>query len=247
MTDALRKYGLDRERLPRHVAIVMDGNGRWARRRGLSRIEGHRKAVKAVRETVETCVELGIEVLTLYAFSVENWARPKREIDALMRLLRRFIRQETPKLMEHRVRFRAIGRNKPLPPEVLRDIRALEKKTARNDGLTVVLAINYGSRSEIVDAVKRVASKVRAGALALRQIDEATFSDFLYTRGIRDPDLLIRTSGEQRISNFLLWQAWYAELWVTPVLWPDFRREHLIEAIKDYGRRERRFGGVGES
>jgi len=247
MTDALRKYGLDRERLPRHVAIVMDGNGRWARRRGLSRIDGHRKAVKAVRETVETCVELGIEVLTLYAFSVENWARPRREIDALMRLLRRFIRQETPKLMEHRVRFRAIGRNKPLPPEVLRDIRELEKKTARNDGLTVVLAINYGSRSEIVDAVKRVASKVRSGALALREIDEAAFSDFLYTRGLPDVDLLIRTSGEQRISNFLLWQAWYAELWVTPVLWPDFRREHLVEAIKDYGGRERRFGGVGES
>jgi undecaprenyl diphosphate synthase len=246
MTDPLRKYGLDPARLPRHIAIVMDGNGRWARRRGLSRIEGHRKAVKAVRETVETCVELGIEVLTLYAFSVENWARPRREINALMRLLRRFIRQETPKLMEHRIRFKAIGRNKPLPTEVIRDIRALERTTARNDGLIVVLAVNYGSRTEIVDAARRIASRVRRGALALREIDEETFGDFLYTRGIPDADLLIRTSGEQRVSNFLLWQAWYAELWITPVLWPDFRREHLIEAIKDYGRRERRFGGVGE-
>jgi undecaprenyl diphosphate synthase len=246
MTDPLRKYGLDPARLPRHIAIVMDGNGRWARRRGLSRIEGHRKAVKAVRETVETCVELGIEVLTLYAFSVENWARPRREINALMRLLRRFIRQETPKLMEHRIRFKAIGRNKPLPTEVIRDIRALERTTARNDGLIVVLAVNYGSRTEIVDAARRIASRVRRGALALREIDEETFGDFLYTRGIPDTDLLIRTSGEQRVSNFLLWQAWYAELWITPVLWPDFRREHLIEAIKDYGRRERRFGGVGE-
>jgi undecaprenyl diphosphate synthase len=235
MTDPLRKYGLDPARLPRHIAIVMDGNGRWARRRGLSRIEGHRKAVKAVRETVETCVELGIEVLTLYAFSVENWARPRREINALMRLLRRFIRQETPKLMEHRIRF-----------EVIRDIRALERTTARNDGLIVVLAVNYGSRTEIVDAARRIASRVRRGALALREIDEETFGNFLYTRGIPDADLLIRTSGEQRVSNFLLWQAWYAELWITPVLWPDFRREHLIEAIKDYGRRERRFGGVGE-
>jgi len=241
----LAKYGLDPDAMPRHIAIIMDGNGRWARRRRLSRIEGHRHAVKAVRETVETCAELGLECLTLYAFSVENWSRPKREIDTLMRLLRRFIREETPNLMKNRIRFRAIGRRKPLPPEVIRDLRELERKTAHNDGLTVALAVNYGSRTEIADAAKRCAAKVRRGELSLRQINDETFGDYLYTRGLPDPDLLIRTSGEHRISNFLLWQASYAEFWVTPVLWPDFRRKHLIEAIKEYGRRERRFGGVG--
>ena len=244
MKDLVEQHGLDPDAMPRHIAIVMDGNGRWARRRRLSRIEGHRKAVQAVSETVETCAELGIGYLTLYAFSIENWSRPKREVNALMRLLRRFIRQETAKIMKNRIRFRAIGRNKPLPPEVLGDMRELERKTAQNDGLTVVLAINYGGRTEIVDAVKRCASKVRCGDLALRQITAETFGEFLYTRGMPDPDLLIRTSGELRLSNFLLWQTWYTELWVTPVLWPDFRRKHLIEAIKDYGRRERRFGGV---
>ena len=247
MSDALEKHGLDRARLPRHVAIVMDGNGRWARRRGLSRIQGHRRAEKAVRDTVEACAELGIEVLTLYAFSIENWARPKREINALMRLLRRFIRQETPNLMKNRIRFRAIGRKKPLPAEVLHDLRELERKTAANEGLTVVLAVNYGGRTEIADAAKRLASKVKCGQIALRHVDETTFGEFLYTRGLPDVDLLIRTSGECRTSNFLLWQAWYAELWITPVLWPDFRRTHLIEGLKDYARRERRFGGVGES
>jgi len=244
MKSALDKHGLDPTAMPRHIAIVMDGNGRWAKRRGLSRIQGHRKAVKAVRETIEACAELGIEYLTLYAFSVENWSRPKREVDTLMRLLRRFIRDETPRIMKNRIRFKAIGRNKPMPPDVLADLRKLERKSASNDGLTVVLAVNYGGRSEIVDGVKRCASKVRDGELALRQITEESFGEFLYTRGMPDPDLLIRTSGEHRISNFLLWQTWYAELWITPVLWPDFRRKHLIEAIKDFGRRERRFGGV---
>ena len=244
MKDFLGKYGLDPDAMPRHIAIVMDGNGRWARRRHLPRIEGHRRAVKAVRETIEACVELRIEYLTLYAFSVENWSRPKREVDMLMRLLRRFIKEETPKILENRIRFRAIGRNKPLPPEVIRDMRELERKTAHNDGLTVVLAVNYGGRSEIVDAAKRCAAKVVQGKLSLRQINEESFSDFLYTRGMPDPDLLIRTSGEWRISNFLLWQTWYTELWITPVLWPDFRRKHLVEAIKEYGRRERRFGEV---
>lgn len=247
MTEAFDKYGLEPDAVPRHIAIVMDGNGRWAERRRLSRIEGHRRAVRAVRETVETCAELEIDYLTLFAFSVENWSRPKREIDALMRLLRRFIRDETPKIMKNRIRFRAIGRRKPLPPEVIRDMRALERKTAANDGLTVVLAVNYGGRTEIVDAVKRCASKVQRGTLSVGQISEKTFGDCLYTRGMPDPDLLIRTSGEYRISNFLLWQTWYTELWVTPVLWPDFRRKHLIEAIKEYGRRERRFGGVNEA
>jgi len=245
--DFFGKYGLDPAAVPRHIAIIMDGNGRWAKRRRLSRIEGHRHAAKAVRETVETCAELGVKCLTLYAFSVENWSRPKREVDTLMRLLRRFIREETPKILKNKIRFRAIGRNKPLPPEVIRDLRELERKTAQNDGLTVVLAVNYGSRSEIVDAARRCATRVRRGELSLREINETTFGDFLYTRGLPDPDLLIRTSGEYRISNFLLWQASYAELWVTPVLWPDFRRRHLIEALKEYGRRERRFGGVTSS
>jgi undecaprenyl diphosphate synthase len=244
MHDAPDTYGLEGEVLPRHVAIIMDGNGRWARRRRLSRIEGHRHAAKAVRETVETCARLGIGYLTLYAFSVENWSRPKREVDTLMRLLRRFIRDETPNRMKNNIRVRTIGRKKPLPLEVIRDLRQLERTTAANTGLTAVLAINYGSRTEIVDAAKRCAAKVRRGQIALRRITEETFGDFLYTRGIPDPDLIIRTSGEYRISNFLLWQASYAELWITPVLWPDFRRKHLIEAINEYGRRERRFGGV---
>ena len=244
MTDLVERYGLDPDAMPRHIAVVMDGNGRWARKRGLPRIEGHRRAVKAVRQTVETCGDLGIEYLTLYAFSIENWSRPKREVDALMRLLRRFIREETPKLMKNGVRFRAIGREKPLPPEVLRDMRQLERTTAANDRMTVVLAINYGARTEIADAAKALALKVKRGELSPRQIDEAAFAGALYTQGIPDPDLLIRTSGEYRISNFLLWQASYAELWVTPVLWPDFRRKHLIEAIEEFGRRERRFGGV---
>ncbi|MBN1919052.1 MAG: isoprenyl transferase [Verrucomicrobia bacterium] len=247
MQDALDKYGLDRKTLPRHIAIVMDGNGRWARRRGLSRIEGHRHAEDAVRDTVEACAELGIGTLTLYAFSIENWSRPKREVNALMRLLRRFIRKETPNLMKNRIRFRAIGRDEPLPAEVLADLRELEQKTVANEGLTVVLAVNYGGRTEIADAAKRLAARVKSGDLALRDVDEQAFADCLYTRGIPDVDLLIRTSGESRVSNFLLWQAWYAELWITPVLWPDFRRAHLIEAIKEYARRDRRFGGVGES
>ncbi len=247
MNESLAKYGLDPERMPRHIAIVMDGNGRWARTRRLSRIEGHRHAEKAVRDTVEICAELGVEYLTLFAFSVENWSRPKREVNALMRLLRRFVKQETPNLMKNNIRFKAIGRKKPLPPEVLADVRALERTTAANDGLTVVLAVNYGGRTEIVDAVKRCAAKVQRGELSVRQIDEETFGDCLYTRGMPDPDLLIRTSGEYRISNFLLWQTWYTELWVTPVLWPDFRRKHLLEAINEYARRERRFGGVNRA
>ena len=197
-----------------------------------------------MRQTVDACSELGVAYLTLYTFSIENWSRPKREVDALMRVLRRSIRDETPNMMKRRIRFRAIGRKKPLPPEVIRDMRELERKTAQNDGLTIVLAINYGGRSELVDAARRCALKVRRGELSPRQIDETSFADFLYTRGIPDPDLLIRTSGEHRISNFLLWQTSYSELWITPVLWPDFRRTHLIEAIKEYGRRERRFGGV---
>lgn len=244
MKDPFERYGLDPAVMPRHIAVVMDGNGRWAARRHLPRIEGHRNAAKAVRQTVEACSELGIAYLTLYTFSIENWSRPKREVDTLMRVLRRSIREETPNMMKRRIRFRAIGRNKPLPPEVVRDMRELERKTARNDGLTVVLAVNYGGRSEIVDAARRCAMKVQRGELTPGQINESSFGEFLYTRGMPDPDLLIRTSGEHRISNFLVWQTSYAELWITPVLWPDFRRKHLIEAIKEYGRRERRFGGV---
>jgi len=245
MKDPFQKHGLDPGLMPRHIAVIMDGNGRWAEGRHLSRIQGHRHSVKAVRETVEACGELGIEYLTLYAFSIENWSRPKKEVETLMRLLRRFIKEETPRLLKNNVRFRAIGRTKPLPQEVINDLRELERKTAHNTALTVLLAVNYGSRSEIVDGVKRCVAKVKRGTLEVGDINETTFGDFLYTRGVPDPDLLIRTSGEYRISNFLLWQLSYAELWVTPVLWPDFRRAHLIEALKEYARRDRRFGGVG--
>lgn len=230
--------------IPRHVAIIMDGNGRWAHERGLPRLEGHRRGAESVREIVRASGEWGIQFLTLYAFSAENWKRPKTEVEALMRLLEKYLKDEIPELDENNVRLRAIGRITDLPERVQKQLRKSIEATAKNTGLTLILALSYGARGEIVDATKRIAQEVRDGKLSVEQIDDDTISRRLYTAEYPDPDLLIRTSGEMRLSNFLLWQISYAELWVTKTLWPDFRRDHLLRALEDYNRRERRFGGV---
>ena len=230
------------EGLPRHVAIIMDGNGRWAQQRGLSRVQGHRKGKESVREITEAARELGIEVLTLYAFSTENWERPEREVGALMRLLRRYLRTELAKMMRHGIRLQAIGNLRRLPKEVLAELRSVEHATRANTGMIVQLAVSYGSREEIVSAARRLARGVRDGEIAPEDIDEEMLSGALMTAGLPDPDLLIRTSGEMRLSNFLLWQVAYTELYVTDTLWPDFRRPHFEAALADYRRRERRFG-----
>ncbi len=240
----LQQYGLDAAELPRHVAIIMDGNGRWARKRGLPRIQGHRAAVKSVRDIVEFSGEIGIEYLTLYAFSVENWRRPTTEVSSLMRLLRQYLVKERHRLMENMVRLICIGRMDGLPQEVQNELRETIDLTRNNRRLNVVLALNYGGRTEIVDAARACVRQGLEGNLSPEQIDEELFGRFLYTGDIPDPDLLIRTAGEYRISNFLLWQISYCEIWITPVLWPDFRREHMAEALKEFATRERRYGGV---
>jgi len=235
-------------RLPRHIAIIMDGNGRWARKRNLPRVAGHRAGVESVRATVESCARLGIEALTLYAFSVENWKRPRTEVDTLWRLLRIYIRRELPRLMENGVRVRAIGRVEALPEKARRELLAAVEATSGNGGLVVNLAINYGGRAELADAVNAVLEEARSeGTLDSLRVDEQAISRHLYTAGIPDPDLLIRTSGEMRVSNFLLWQIAYAELYVTETLWPDFTRTDLLRAILDYQSRDRRFGGLSET
>ena len=241
--DELRTRVLAQPR-PRHVAIIMDGNGRWATRRGLPRIAGHRQGVSAVRETVRTAGELGIDFLTLYAFSSENWRRPETEVSFLMTLLERTIDGELPDLQAKNVRFRVIGRAARIPAGVRRRVEKVVDETAGNTGLTLVLALNYGGRDELVDAVRRLARDVRSGAVDPEQIDESTVARALYTDGMPDPDLLIRTSGEMRVSNFLLWQIAYTELWVTPTLWPDFGVRDLCMAVADFQRRDRRFGRV---
>ncbi len=235
---------IDFLRLPRHVAVIMDGNGRWARKRGLPRVAGHRAGIAAVRDVVEASARLGIEALTLYAFSRENWQRPRGEVNALMRLLREYLARELATLQEKNVRFRAIGFVEDLPPEVRRALAETEDATARNTGMDFRIALSYGGRSEIARAARLLAGEVLAGRLRPDEIDEEAIASRLDTADLPDPDLLIRTSGELRVSNFLLWQIAYAELWVTPVLWPDFRRRHLYEAILDYQQRERRFGRV---
>jgi len=228
------------DRIPRHVAIIMDGNGRWAAQRHLPRVEGHRAGIDAVRDTVETSARLGLEVLTLYAFSVENWKRPKTEVSVLMSLLRRYLRLELDTLLQNNIRFTAIGRPNELPEDVYHELLQAEAKTSRNSGMRFNIALNYGGRAEIVDAARRaIESGVSPSAL-----DETRFSEFLYTAGQPDPDLLIRTSGEMRVSNFLLWQIAYAEIWVTDTLWPDFRCQHLLEAVVAYQKRDRRYGGI---
>ena len=235
-----------RGNLPRHIAIIMDGNGRWAKRQGLDRSEGHRAGRASVRDVVEACGQLGIEVLTLYAFSVENRNRPWREVLALMRLLRDAAREELEELMENNVRLMTMGRTDELPRTSREALRHTMERTAGNTGLILNLALNYGGRTEIVDAFRRMASEIERGELTVEQITEQCVSDHLYTAGLPDPDLFIRTSGEMRVSNFLLYQIAYTEIWVTDVLWPDFRREHLYQAIESYQGRERRFGRTSE-
>jgi undecaprenyl diphosphate synthase len=231
------------DRLPAHVAIIMDGNGRWAAQRHLPRVEGHRAGIDSVRDVVETSARLGIGVLTLYAFSVENWKRPKAEVATLMTLLKRYIRLELETLLRNNIRFRVIGRSDELAPDVQDELRVGEQRTASNTGMLFNIALNYGGRAEIVDAARRVlATKMNPADL-----DEKRFSEFLYTARQPDPDLLIRTSGEMRVSNFLLWQIAYSEIWVTETLWPDFRRRDLLEAIVAYQKRDRRYGGIKPS
>ena len=234
----------DIEKPPAHIAIIMDGNGRWATARGLPRVMGHHAGAAAVRRIVEACCELGVKALTLYAFSWENRDRPADEIHELMNLLDEFIRREAPTLMTNRVRLRAIGRLDELPADVMANLHRTIERTAAFDRMTLTLALSYGGRQEIVDAARRLAQLVSRGVLAPDRIDEAAFAQQLYAPDLPDPDLLIRTSGEQRLSNFLLWQSSYAELYVTPTLWPDFSKADLLEAIEEYERRERRFGRV---
>ncbi len=243
---AASKDTLNREKLPRHIAIIMDGNGRWAQKRGNQRIFGHRNAIAAVRDTVEAAAELGIEYLTLYAFSTENWKRPKIEVDALMALLVSTIHQETKTLQDNNIRLRAIGNIQTLPPGVQDQLQEAIQATASNTGLTLMLALSYGARWEILTAIRRISEEVRNGRLNPEEVDQICFEKYLDTAGIPDPELLIRTSGEYRISNFLLWQIAYTELYFTPTLWPDFRREHLYEAIESFQCRERRFGKTAD-
>jgi undecaprenyl diphosphate synthase len=236
---------LDPKRLPAHIAIIMDGNGRWAKQRNLPRIMGHKAGVTAVRTTVETCAQLGIEALTLYAFSVENWKRPRHEIEGLWRLLRFYLRNELSALMRNDIQFVAMGRLESLPDMVQNEIQSVMNKTAANRGMRLNLAINYGGRTELIDAVNAIIENAKLeGNLEALEITEENIGSHLYTAGLKDPDLLIRTSGEMRISNFLLWQIAYAELYVTDTLWPDFKRTDLLEAVFDFQNRERRFGGL---
>jgi undecaprenyl diphosphate synthase len=235
--------GIDFDRLPRHVAVIMDGNGRWAKLRRKRRVEGHRAGIASVRDVVETSARLGLQVLTLYAFSVENWKRPKSEVTTLMGLLKRYLRLELDTLLRNNIRFQVIGRPGELPRDVQDELARAMERTRHSSGLLFNIALNYGGRTEITDAVRRLVEDVRAGR-GPHEIDEAALSSYLYTAGQPDPDLLIRTSGELRVSNFLLWQIAYAEIWVTEVLWPDFRRRHLLQAVVDYQKRERRYGGI---
>ena len=244
-TDWVLARSLDPKRLPAHIGVIMDGNGRWARSRNLPRVAGHRAGVEPVRTTVETCARLGISCLTLYAFSVENWKRPRSEVDTLWRLLRYYLRREIGRLQDNNIQLRAIGRIEALAPPVRRELEAAMAATAGNTGLVLNLAINYGGRTEIVDAVNAALTEARcAGTLSELQFDEETIAQRLATAGQPELDLLIRTSGEMRISNFLLWQIAYAELYVTETLWPDFTRTALLEALVAYQKRDRRFGGL---
>jgi undecaprenyl diphosphate synthase len=231
------------DRLPAHIAIIMDGNGRWAAQRHLPRVEGHRAGIDAVRDTVETAARLGIKVLTLYAFSMENWKRPAAEISTLMMLLKRYLRSELKTLLTNNIRFNVIGRMEDLSRDIQDELRAAIDRTANDDGMLFNIALNYGGRAEIVDAARRA---IESG-LRPEDLDEQRFAGFLYTAGQPDPDLLLRTSGEMRVSNYLLWQIAYAEIYVTETLWPDFRRRHLLEAMLAYQKRERRYGGISPS
>ncbi len=233
---------LIKERLPRHVAIIMDGNGRWAEKRSLSRIEGHRQGVKAIRDTVKAARRLGIKVLTLYAFSQENWSRPPKEVRALMRLLKEYLEGELKEMLDNNIRLVAIGNLEDLPPDVRRTLRKTIRKTRSKNGMVLNLAISYSGRAEILRAVKKICQDHSKGKLRTQGITSEVFSRYLFTNELPEPDLLIRTSGESRISNFMLWQIAYTEIYVTDTFWPDFRRKDFIKALLDYQKRERRFG-----
>ena len=236
--------GVPADKLPRHIAVIMDGNGRWARERGLPRIEGHRRGSESVRACTAACIEAGVPYLTLYAFSKENWQRPADEVGALMLLLDRFLAERTAEIMERNIRLLAIGHLADLPGKARKRLEDTILKSANNTALTLTLALSYGARTEIVDATRAIAREVKAGKLDPETIDEDTIASHLYTAGVPDPDLLVRTSGEMRISNFLLWQISYAEIVVTPKLWPDFTKEDLFAAMQEYARRNRRYGAI---
>ncbi len=238
----LRK--IDSSNLPQHIAIIMDGNGRWAKQRGLKRIVGHKEGVKAVREVIETSARLGIKVLTLYAFSNENWKRPQYEINTLMKLLREYLHKELPTLMKNNIALHPIGRIYRLPKLVVKDLEYIKEQTKNNTGLTLNLALNYGARTEITDAFHKLYQALTEKKLKIEEVNEEIIDTFLYTKGQPHPDLLIRTSGEMRISNFLLWQIAYSEIWVTSTFWPDFNKKDLLAAIIDFQKRERRYGGL---
>jgi undecaprenyl diphosphate synthase len=232
------------ERRPRHIAVIMDGNGRWAERQGLPRIEGHRRGVASVRRTTEECARLNLEQLTLYCLSSENWKRPQAELDFLMHLLEQYMIEERTTIMDHDIRVSIIGRREGIPEHVQREMDKTIDMTRPNSGMRLCLAINYGARAELVDAVRRIARDVQQGKLTAEEVTEATLDGHLYTAGMPDPDLLIRTAGEMRVSNFLLWQISYAEIWVTEACWPEFDEGHLYQAIRDFAARDRRFGGL---
>lgn len=237
---------IDLDRLPRHIAVIMDGNGRWANRRDKPRVSGHRAGAISVRETVETAARLGVKYLTLYAFSTENWKRPRLEVETLMRLLRQYLTQELGSMQRNRIRFRAMGRRDELAAGIRRDIERAELATANNDGMLLTVALNYSGRAEIVDAARRIAAEVAATGRDPQSISDADIERNLYTPELPEPDLMIRTSGEMRVSNFMLWQIAYTEILVTETLWPDFRRQHLFEAVVEFQKRDRRYGGVNE-
>jgi undecaprenyl diphosphate synthase len=240
------KEHIDFNNLPRHVAVIMDGNGRWAKKKGAMRIFGHKNAIQAVKDVTEGCGELGIKYLTLYAFSTENWNRPKAEIDGLMELLVSTLKQEIKTLMDNQVKLVTIGETTNLPAECQKNLAWAIDQTKNNSGLTLILALSYSGRWEIVKAAKALATEIEQGKIKASEINERLFENYLQTSGIPDPELLIRTSGELRVSNFLLWQIAYTELYITPTLWPDFRKDHLYEAIWSYQQRERRFGKTSE-
>lgn len=238
---------IDPSRLPRHIAIIMDGNGRWAHRRRLPRLAGHRSGMLAVRDIIEICNQLKLEALSLYAFSAENWKRPKTEVDMLMSLLREYIQRELAEIHKNNIQLRIIGHYELLPNEVRQDLDEAIELTSRNTGMVLSVALNYSARTELVDAFNKIRKGIQEGTIQDEEITEATISKHLYTQGLPDPDLLIRTSGEMRVSNFLLWQIAYSEIWVTETCWPDFKRRDLLQAVIDFQKRERRYGGLGRN
>ena len=235
-----------KDKLPNHIAIIMDGNGRWARRRGFMRVRGHEEGVNSVREITTECARKHIGQLTLYAFSNENWKRSKTEVNFLMRMLKKFLIAERKTIKDNDIILRTIGRTEALPDNVKKELSISMEESKNNKGMILCLALNYGGRTEIIDATKKLAADVKKGVRKLKDIDDDVFKEYMYTAGMTDPDLLIRTGGEMRVSNFLLWEVSYAELWFTPVYWPEFKKKHLEQALKDYTKRERRFGGLIE-